>query len=531
MEQEIISGLLARGVPLHIAQGMVANMKAESNLQPGINEIAPLVPGSRGGFGLNQWTGPRRRAFESFAASRNAPLDDLNTQLDFTLAELQGPERNAWEALQGARDPLEAARIYSDKFLRPGIPRMEKRLAYAADLAGMPAPAPGQLTMSSQGGAPMRGLLDMGQRPEQEASGLVGLLTGEQKPWASKLNDIGAVLLALSGSPAAAPLLEMTQQRRADRKEDARQNRTLEWLQGMGTPQALQALQYAQATGDVAGAAKMAMQQPDPLDAIRLETAQIQLAQLKSGAENDPNVQSSAMLPDQSGVVMTLRDGTVQVRTVGGDMLSGDAAMDFVRTAQENAANVQRSIYGARREGTLGADIGMGEEAAAAGARGTELGRAQGAAIAGAPVDVATADTTLGLIEQVRNDPGLEIGTGATSFANRIPGTPGYDFQNRVDQLLSGGFLTAIDQLRGMGALSNAEGQTATRAISRMDTATSKDAFLDALSDYEAVVKMGRERAERRIRQPEAAPTGAIDGVAPPAGMPSDDDLLRMYGG
>lgn len=130
------------------------------------------------------------------------------------------------------------------------------------------------------------------------------------------------------------------------------------------------------------------------------------------------------------------------------------------------------------------------------------IGEQRGAAIAGAPVDVATADTTLQLIEGVRQHPGLDLGTGASSAANIIPGTPGYDFQNRVDQLLSGGFLTAIDQLRGMGALSNAEGQTATRAISRMDTATSKGAFLDALSDYENIVRVGRERASKRIETP-----------------------------
>ena len=130
------------------------------------------------------------------------------------------------------------------------------------------------------------------------------------------------------------------------------------------------------------------------------------------------------------------------------------------------------------------------------------IGEARGAAIAGAPVDVATADTTLQNIQEVRQHPGIDVGTGATSVANIVPGTPGYDFQNRVDQLLSGGFLTAIDQLRGMGALSNAEGQTATRAISRMDTATSKGEFLDALADYEAIVRVGRERAASRIEQP-----------------------------
>lgn len=137
MEQTILAELIQRGVPLHIARGMVANMIAESRLDPGINEIAPLVPGSRGGYGLNQWTGPRRRQYEAFAAERGAPLDDLDTQLDFTLWELQNTESRAWNALQSAADEVEAARIYSEKFLRPGIPHMENRLAHARRLAGV----------------------------------------------------------------------------------------------------------------------------------------------------------------------------------------------------------------------------------------------------------------------------------------------------------------------------------------------------------------------------------------------------------
>jgi hypothetical protein len=137
-------------------------------------------------------------------------------------------------------------------------------------------------------------------------------------------------------------------------------------------------------------------------------------------------------------------------------------------------------------------------------AEATAIGSARGEATAAAPVDVATADETLRLISELRSDPGLELATGASSALNIVPGTPGYDFQNRVNQLLSGGFLTAIDQLRGMGSLSNAEGQTATRAISRMDTATSTPAFLDALADYEAIVQIGRERAAARIQAPAA---------------------------
>jgi hypothetical protein len=142
-EARIIQGLQQRGIPLHIAQGMVANMIAESRLDPSINEIAPLVKGSLGGFGLNQWTGPRRRALEAAAAARGVPVSNLDFQLDYTVQELQGPEGRAWKALQGARTAEEAARLYSEKFLRPGIPHLENRLAHARRIAGGGNPAQG----------------------------------------------------------------------------------------------------------------------------------------------------------------------------------------------------------------------------------------------------------------------------------------------------------------------------------------------------------------------------------------------------
>lgn len=144
MESEILQGLLQRGYPMHIAQGIVANLIAESGLNAGINEAAPLVPGSRGGYGLAQWTGPRRRQYEAFAAERGVSPDDVNAQLDFLDWELRNTERGAMDKLQGATDPIEAARVFSDSFLRPGIPHMDRRLSEAARIAGMeygPQPA------------------------------------------------------------------------------------------------------------------------------------------------------------------------------------------------------------------------------------------------------------------------------------------------------------------------------------------------------------------------------------------------------
>ena len=134
-EQEIYQGLRARGLSDAAAKGIIANMIAESNLNPGINEIAPLVPGSRGGFGLIQWTGPRRRALEAEAQRRGVSVNNLDFQLDYLIIELEGPERRSYNNILRTDDPVEAARIFSDQNLRPGIPNMPKRLSEARRLA------------------------------------------------------------------------------------------------------------------------------------------------------------------------------------------------------------------------------------------------------------------------------------------------------------------------------------------------------------------------------------------------------------
>ena len=365
-----------------------------------------------------------------------------------------------------------------------GMPAQPASAPMAAPMQATPAPAP------------------------QQQRGLLGGLFGPEGRDARARLAIALEGMTLNPNQA---LIGQLQQGIEGRATEKQRNATIEWLLSRGHDDLAAALEAGAEPQAVLAEATRRMQPADPLDAIRLETAQIQLQRLKSGADMDPNVQSSAPLPDQSGVVLTMRDGSVQVRTVGGQVLGGQDAMDFVRAAQENAAQYQRSIYSARREGTLGADIGLGEEASAAGARGTEIGKAQGAAIVGAPIDVAAADTTLQYISEIRTHPGLDVGTGGTSVFNAIPGTPGFDFQTRLDQLLSGGFLTAIDQLRGMGALSNAEGQTATRAISRMNAATSKPEFLDALAAYESEVRKGRERAAARLPQAGVDVGGAPD--------------------
>lgn len=92
---------------------------------------------------------------------------------------------------------------------------------------------------------------------------------------------------------------------------------------------------------------------------------------MKTTADASPNVQSSQMLPDMSGAVMTMRDGSVQVRTAGGDVVTGQEAQEFIRNANASYADQQRGIYQARREGT---NVGEAETGAAAAAA-SELGK------------------------------------------------------------------------------------------------------------------------------------------------------------
>jgi hypothetical protein len=116
----------------------VANFKDESGLNPGINEANPIVPGSRGGFGLYQLTGPRRKAYEAYAAEKGVDPANTDAQLDFLMTELQGPEKAAAQKILSAPDTGTAAQAIVSNFLRPAPEHRERRSAAYAALSGGP---------------------------------------------------------------------------------------------------------------------------------------------------------------------------------------------------------------------------------------------------------------------------------------------------------------------------------------------------------------------------------------------------------
>lgn len=134
------------------------------------------------------------------------------------------------------------------------------------------------------------------------------------------------------------------------------------------------------------------------------------------------------------------------------------------------------------------------------------LGTATGEAQVNLPQAISKAESALALIEDIKSDPNRELATGATFFMSKIPGTGAFDFSQKVEQLKGQAFLEAFNSLKGGGQITEKEGAAATQAIARLNQAQTEEGFNQALSDLEAVVKKGLERAYGKAGQSPAAP-------------------------
>lgn len=124
-------------------------------------------------------------------------------------------------------------------------------------------------------------------------------------------------------------------------------------------------------------------------------------------------------------------------------------------------------------------------------------------------------------IEATLSDPALDTATGILSPLQNIPGTPQYRFGTRADQLSGQAFLQAFESLKGAGQITEIEGQKATQAIGRLDTAQSAADYREALGELKAVL----EAAQGRAGQP--SPPAVQPQTAP--AMPNAGDTVDGY--
>jgi hypothetical protein len=173
-------------------------MKAESGLISGINEQNPIVPGSRGGYGLVQWTGPRRVALEEFARKNSLDVSQQSTQLAFMKQELQ-QYPGLLARMQAANTPQEKAAIFFRGYESGGAAQLEpvlpKHVAHAAEYAALPSPE-----TVAQAGAPPAAV-----PPGQPANGTVDVnITHKNAP----PNTAVAVNATGNGVRASPPRVE-----------------------------------------------------------------------------------------------------------------------------------------------------------------------------------------------------------------------------------------------------------------------------------------------------------------------------------
>mgnify|MGYP003627585322 FL=1 len=132
----IIDKLINGGLTKTAAIGVVANLKAESNLDPGIKQL-----GGGPGRGLAQWEKGGRYDTDpinlnKFAAKKGTNWADLDTQIDFILYEMdKHPEyRKVKEQLNKTDSVEKATLIFLKKYEKAGTPHTDKRLKYAKEL-------------------------------------------------------------------------------------------------------------------------------------------------------------------------------------------------------------------------------------------------------------------------------------------------------------------------------------------------------------------------------------------------------------
>lgn len=202
--------LLQRGASPTHATGMLASIQGESGFNPLINEIKPLVPGSRGGFGLFQHTGPRRVALEK----AYGPAPTWQQQIDFALSE---PEGQSYLKTKVAT-PEDATAAFVRDFERPAdIPgAIAKRQSFLPDLHKRIGGVDVRMASATDGlstdtdrtpsGDPMTGLLQqpsdysLGNPPplSSMAASLQALRESQAAP-EQPMGLLGTLLLAATG--------------------------------------------------------------------------------------------------------------------------------------------------------------------------------------------------------------------------------------------------------------------------------------------------------------------------------------------
>lgn len=141
-------------------------------------------------------------------------------------------------------------------------------------------------------------------------------------------------------------------------------------------------------------------------------------------------------------------------------------------------------------------------------AGGKAEGEARGKATVELPNTLAQSQYLIDTIEGLKNHPGLGDIVGVPAYGGiptlfgkqPVRGTNAADFQASLDQTKGKAFLEAFNILKGGGQITEIEGEKATNAIARMQTAQSEKSFREALDEFEGIIRGSMDRAKQKAQ-------------------------------
>lgn len=117
------------------------------------------------------------------------------------------------------------------------------------------------------------------------------------------------------------------------------------------------------------------------------------------------------------------------------------------------------------------------------------------------PRQQLNAQQTIDLVDKLISHPGFSSAVGLSSLIdprNYIPGYDAKDFNIMFDQLKGKQFLEAYNTLKGGGQITEIEGKKATDALSRMNKASSEQAFIQAAKDFKQSIIDGYAKLNKQ---------------------------------
>lgn len=166
---------------------------------------------------------------------------------------------------------------------------------------------------------------------------------------------------------------------------------------------------------------------------------------------------------------------------------------------------------------------------------GTQLGTAQGTAQAALPNVLRIANTSIGHINDIINDPDMQriVGNPVAGVAAHISGTKEATFYNKQKQLAGDAMASAIAGMQGSGIRgTQVELQAIQSAKNRMDTATTPQAYIQAARDAVNIINGSTATAAQKAGVDPSTinlPAFAAPGAKTPQHSPAVNQALEKY--